>query len=178
MSNVDYVPGLRLIEDFVGESEALSICQWLGAPVDNRVAEGERNRVLRFGPGVQDTGYSSGEVQKAIPPLLGIIAERLVVMGVMSSMANAISVNEYLIGQTIYWHKDKPDAGIVIPIASVIGEGRMGFRKSKREPKARWLTFPERALVVLAGESRLWEHCIDPVPTRRVSIVFRRSLDD
>lgn len=148
----------------------MSIDRWFGPPPATS-DHGDRHRIVRFGPGVKDSGYSSGDVVDAIPEILTALAAEL------GLRTNAITINEYLPGQGIYWHVDKPAAGEQIVVLGLLADAVMGFRKKGVASSEISLPFPQRALVTLTGESRTdYQHCIFPVETRRLSIVFRLAL--
>lgn len=119
-----------------------------------------RNRVLRFGRGV---AYRSGTHSSVIPSVL----VRHDVIG-----ADQVTVNEYLPGQRIDWHVDKPEAGNVIAIISLLSTATLEFRKGGQSVG---VVLPDRSLYLLRGELRWeWEHSLTAVQ-RRISIVYRRS---
>lgn len=165
------VAGLDVVADFVSPELEAEIDRWFGPTPPQ--GDADRHRVVRYGTGVPATGYTSGVTWDTIPPILGELAKRVVEAGRMTQTSNAITVNEYLTGQGIRFHVDKQIAGSRIVALGLVGDAMMGMRcKATKETREVW--FPRRALVVMTGESRYdWQHCIYPVPARRLSIVFR-----
>lgn len=167
---IQMIPGLLIVPDFVTLDMESRVDRWLG-PASNRDVDSDRNRVLRFGTGVHAAGYSSGVVTISVPPVLSELADLMVARGLIKTKATSISVNEYLPGQSIHWHTDKPIAGESIVVLGLLCATVMGMRKGKTEID---IPFPARAVMQMTGESRYdWQHRTYPSEGRRVSIVFR-----
>lgn len=133
--------------------------------------------------------YKGGGVHPAepIPHWLQPLCERLAQEGHFATMPDQVLINEYLPGQGIAAHTDRPAFGGVVASLSL---GSACVMTLERPPTARKEAFLlERcSLLVLGGEARYeWQHGIAPRKTdhihgmrigrgRRVSVTFRTVL--
>lgn len=170
------VDGLRIIPDFVTMEEEADLVRTIGLS-DVIVPGTERNRVLRYGPGVAETGYTSGRVIAKIPYFIDRLSDRLIAEGLISERPDAVSVNEYQAGQGIDLHTDSELAGDVISTIGIAGDATLRLWKGIGVGLDLDVPFPRRTLVQFTGEVRWrpWKHGILPVTSPRLSIVFRRA---
>lgn len=167
--------GLVVVPRFLTKAEEWHVLALLGdAP---REPGDERNRVLRYGAGVEASGYSSGVVQREIPEPIARIDRWLLHQGYIEQASDAITVGEYLPGQGLSFHADGEPAGPVVTIIALAGAAQLAFRRWDTHETYE-MTFERQMLVQLTGAVRYnpWQHAILPVTERRVSIVFRRAL--
>lgn len=165
--------GLVVVPEFVTLDEEDDLVSLIGTS-STSTTELDRERVLRYGPGVLASGYSSGEILEGIPPYLRTLAQRLYDQALVAIVPNAISVNEYRVGQGISFHTDNNRSGPVISCLGLLGNAVMQF---KRRGILLTVPFPRRALLQLTGAVRNipWLHSIPPVTEHRISIVFRHA---
>lgn len=171
------IDGLRVIPDFVTAAQEAELLAVAGASA--AIAAGpDRNRIVRYGPGVEATGYSGGLVVAAIPPAFEALCARLVTEGYVAQRPNAVSVNEYQVGQGIEFHTDNDVSGDVIAIVGLAGFAELAFRRTRRAGEEITVPFHRRSLVLMGGAARKtpWRHAIRPVPELRLSLVFRYGL--
>lgn len=171
------IDGLRVVPAFVTLEEEADLVRTIGiSPI---VIDGtERNRVLRYGPGVVASGYKSGVVFDDIPRYLDRLCDRLVARGLVIQRPNAVSVNEYLPGQGIGLHTDNDRSGDIISSLGICGAAVMRFRYGRGATPDQTMSFARRMLVQFSGAVRSspWKHGIDPVTEPRISIVFRHGV--
>ena len=110
-----------------------------------------------------------------IPDYLQALCDRLLEHKLVSVLPNSVSINEYLKNQRILPHIDNPASGRVVTVLSVESPATMIFI---RDPERFSIVLPPRSLVQLRDEIRNdWKHAIEPVASRRYSLVFRCSCD-
>lgn len=168
------IDGLFVVRDFVSEDEEAQLLEVIGKTP--RAPGPERNRIERYGPGVIASGYSSGTLVKPqIPPHLAWLCDRLVGQLGLRQAPNAITINEYLVGQYLGLHTDMDKAGVEISTLGILGDAEMLFQYGG-DP-AFVVRHPRRALIRMRGPCRRapWRHGIMPVAADRISIVFRRG---
>lgn len=91
-----------------------------------------------------------------------------------NTVPDAITINEYLPGQSFYAHIDDETYGEVTAVITVMGNGTMVFEKDGET-----LTYElsEGSLILFTGEHRWeWTHTVSPVIERRVSLVIRKQI--
>ncbi len=165
-----HVDGLSILREFVTIAEESALVAWIGATP--RAPGAERNRVLRYGPGVPGTGYISGQVARDIPLELEMLCDRLVATWRVTKKPNALTVNEYHPGQGLLLHRDRERCGDTVSILSLAGDSSMDFHHRLHGRTS--MPLARRSLVQLSGPSlREWQHAVPPVTTLRYSIVFR-----
>lgn len=166
------IDGLLIVHDFVSVQEEERLLEIIGET--RRIPGPERNRIERFGPGVIASGYSSGTVSPTIPPHLTILCDRMMkVPWIAWKRPNAITVNEYLVGQHLGLHADLDAAGDEILTLGLRGDADMAFQRAKDEPIN--VQHPRRSLMRMRWPCRYppWRHGVLPVTADRISIVFR-----
>ena len=177
------IPGLRLIESFISETEEGELLRQLG---DDGPWETEPSVQCRR---VQHYGYryhvNTKEVSEARPfselpqiarSLGARIGEHVESLG---QGPNQVTVNEYRPGQSIVMHSDHPALGPWIATLSTGAEARMRLRRAG-EREERDILIPARSLTVLTGTARyLYRHGIavgenaGTATTRRVALTYR-----
>lgn len=164
--------GLSLTLEFLTPNEERILLEKINNIQRRRELGGTaRTSVSRFG---SDQHYSSHMQSKIIPDYLMECAERLVAQGLVSTLADSISINEYNPGQVIPPHIDALSAGTVITVLSLESPATMRFTREKRGLN---IILPPRSVVQIEGEIRnAWRHEILPVPAHRFSVVFRGSV--
>lgn len=158
---------LTYIRDYVTKEEEKDIVHLFR---ETRIRRGtERNSILRYG-----SSLPYGNVKTpAIPEPLISTCERLYNDSLLPFIPDSVTINEYLPKQFIDWHIDSLSSGPIIVVLSLLAPATMGFRHDKGESLQ---LLEPRSLLLLSDEERFeWEHCIHPVPRRRVSIVFRKG---
>lgn len=197
------IPGLQLLEDYVDDATHATL---VGA-IDHAAAwevrsEGGR-RVQHYGLRF-DYGTVRADTSGERPPWPDWCAElaaRLVADGIMATVPDQITVNDYQPPKPgrnadgIHFHVDTHSAfGPVICSLSLLAETVMRFRPAAEPGEsaraALGVHLPPRSLLVLSGEARYgWEHSISArtadfhaagVPrtrARRLSITFRSVRD-
>ena len=164
--------GLSLTLDFLTPNEERILLEKINNIQRRRELGGTaRTSVSRFG---SDQHYSSNMQSKIIPDYLMECAERLVAQGLVPTLADSISINEYNPGQVIPPHIDALSAGTVITVLSLESPATMRFTLEKRGLN---IILPPRSVVQICGEIRnTWRHEILPVPAHRFSVVFRGGV--
>lgn len=166
--------GLSLYGDFLTpENEQLLITRFsAGAPRNAKPRDTNRQSVRRYG---SDKSYGSYVLSATIPDYLQALCDRLLETKLVSVLPDSVSINEYLKGQRIAPHIDNPASGRVITVLSVESPATMIF---VRDQERFAIELPPRSLVQLHDEIRSdWQHAIEPVSSRRYSLVFRCSCD-
>jgi len=126
-----------------------------------------RNAIWRYGTKI----YSNGVVSKEIPVEFWYFANKIYCAGLLPAIPTHITINEYLPGNTIAPHIDKPESGEVITVLSLLSEAEMVLSNGEEK---KTLLLPPRSLLQLSGDERwVWKHSILPLNNKRYSIVFR-----
>lgn len=122
-----------------------------------------RNQVLRWGSRIP---YDNGIVSGKIPIIFDKLSNQIAF--------DSVTVNEYMKGQKIDWHIDKPASGNEIKIISLLSDSVLNFRL-----KDGYVSFevPRFSMTTFGGDLRwLWEHSL-LANEKRVSVVFRNSIE-
>jgi alkylated DNA repair dioxygenase AlkB len=160
--------GLQFISEFISEEkekELLSIIQQY-KPIEDQKSH-LRNSVWRFGP---KHPYHNNNLSNEIPFFLQELADKLV-ENQISDISQSVSINEYILGNSMPPHIDNQNSGPVITIISLGCESQMKFAKKE---ESFIIDLPRRSLISMSGEIRnQWTHELLPVPGHRFSIIFR-----
>ena len=161
--------GLVKIPDFITLDEEVALLNNIQLSSEAKSCK-TRNTIKRFG---SSKPYNSHIASKEIPDYFKPIVERIVSQNLVKEKIDSITINEYLIGQSISPHIDTPASGKIITILSLLGDATMNFNFKKEKFS---IEFPARCLLQMKDDLRnKWQHSIDPVKTTRISIVFRCS---
>jgi len=127
-----------------------------------------RNSIHRFGAG---DIYKDNLVSTIIPEYFQSVIDKLLAEKLIAAAPDAVTVNEYLTGQSIHPHIDAPEAGPVITVLSLLSPAIMLFSRGAESFE---VELPPRSLVQMRGVIRnVWRHAILPVEATRYSVVFR-----
>jgi len=166
--------GLALYGEFITASEEqLLVTRFsAGSPPNAKPRDTQRQSIRRYGSA---KSYGSYMLADTIPAYLQALCDRLLENKLVSVLPDSVSINEYLKGQYIPPHIDNPESGRVVTVLSVESPAVMIFIRDQ----ARFsVVLPSRSLVQLHNELRNdWKHAIEPVTSRRYSLVFRCSCD-
>jgi alkylated DNA repair dioxygenase AlkB len=165
-------PGLRLIPEFITESEEVELLLHLRLLMPDAQRHGvrDRNTIVRFGSNKPYDTHCAGK----IPASLKWLLDKLEASGHIDTRPDSITINEYYPGQRIQPHIDHPDCGPVITVLSLSSPATMIFTKQGEENIV--VELPRRSLVQMRDAIRYdWNHEIEPVADLRYSMVFRRS---
>lgn len=164
--------GLSLALDFLTVHEEKILLEKINNIQRRRELSGTaRTSVSRFG---SDQYYGSNMHSKIIPDYLMECAERLVAQGLVPTLPDSVSINEYNRGQVIPPHIDNLSAGPVITVLSLESPATMRFTLEKQGLN---IVLPSCSVVQIRGEIRdTWKHEILPVPAHRFSVVFRGGV--
>lgn len=180
------IPGLRYLPEFCSEDEERALLEAIDrAPWTHEYRRRRQHYGVRYTPG----GERLDDVT-TLPTWVQGIAARAVERGLLPRFPDGCLVNEYLPGQGIAAHLDKPTGGPVVLSLSLGSPCAMELVPTEGEAcRSIWLE--PRSLLVLAEEARWkWKHGITPrksddyggfrVPRgRRVSVTLRlRTADD
>ena len=166
--------GLRLYGEFITASEEqhlITRCS-AGSSPNAKPRDKQRQSIRRYG---SDKSYGSYMRADTIPDYLQVLCDRLLETKLVSVLPDSVSINEYLKGQSIQPHIDNPASGRVVTVLSVESPATMIFIRDQTRVS---VALPPRSLVQLHDEIRTdWKHAIEPVASRRYSLVFRCSCD-
>jgi alkylated DNA repair dioxygenase AlkB len=166
--------GLRLYAEFItaDEEQRLITRFSAGAPRTVKPRDNNRQSIRRYG---SDKSYGSYMLSATIPDYLQALCDRLLEDKLVSVLPDSVSINEYLRGQLIAPHIDNVASGRVVTVLSVESPATMIFIRDQDRFS---VVLPPRSLVQLHDEIRNdWKHAIEPVASRRYSLVFRCSCD-
>ena len=151
------------IPDFIDAFQASEILKLI--PVKPNKGK-DRNQVIRFG---SIRPYPSGFLSKEIPAIF----KKLNVPFDFDS----VTINEYMPGQLLDWHIDKPESGNRIMILSLLSDCDILFRNKKTSLNIYNYQLLKNSLSIFSDALRWdYEHKVQ-VEERRVSIVFRNSKE-
>lgn len=121
-----------------------------------------RNQIIRYGSSIP---YDNFIVSSKIPPFFRDLENKIAF--------DSVTINEYVAGQRIEWHKDKKGGGDVIYVISLLSDAYLKFRLVDEEVQ---YFVPRYSLTVFSEELRTtWLHSLVAIE-RRVSVVLRNSL--
>lgn len=159
--------GLTFLSEFITPAVEQSILAVVANPVGVKSGTG-RNSIRRYGLG---DVYRDNLVSSAIPECFAPVIAQLLAEQLIAAPPEAVTVNEYLAGQSIQPHIDGKAAGPVITVLSLLSPAVMVFTRGAESFE---VGLPPRSLTQMRDAARNeWEHAILPVEATRYSIVFR-----
>lgn len=163
------IEGLKIVENYITKEEEKALLEVLRLST-SVVTNKKRNSIKRYGSKLP---YNSRMKSEQVPEYFEFLCKRLVNDGFHVELPDSVTVNEYREGQGITYHYDSQKSGAVISVVSLLGGATMGMSRGSEEKK---FEIPARTLVTMSGEARNdWKHCIFPVTSNRISIVFRKG---
>jgi alkylated DNA repair dioxygenase AlkB len=122
-------------------------------------------KILRYGV----SKYNNNLVSVEVPQYLLELADKFTKLGILKFVPKDYTINIYKPGDFIDYHIDLGDDDtLIISILTPIT-----FNLKKNEEVVSF-EFPNRSALLLTGEYRTeWQHAIEPVADRRISVVFR-----
>ena len=122
-------------------------------------------KILRYGVSKYDNNLISLEV----PQYLLDLSDKLTALGILKFVPKDYTINIYKPNDFIDYHIDLGDDDTLI--LSILTPINFNLRKGDETVS---FEFPQRSALLLTGEYRIdWQHSIEPVTDRRISIVFR-----
>ncbi len=157
---------IEIIEGFVGESFEKEVLKLLPNKVIKRR---NRNQILRYG---SNKPYDNGLVSDVVPAIFKNLAFNHFIGKDLEF--DSVTINEYLEGQIIDWHIDKPASGSSIYIISLVSDATLSFRLGDEIVN---YFVPRFSLTIFSEDLRWkWQHSLK-AEQRRVSVVFRNSQE-
>ena len=157
---------IEIIEGFVGESFEKDVLKLLPNKVLKR---NNRNQILRYG---SNKPYDNALVSALIPAFFRNLGFSEILGKDLEF--DSVTINEYLGGQMINWHIDKPESGSAIYIISLLSDATLSFRLG--EERVDYFV-PRFSLTIFSEDLRWkWQHHLK-AEQRRVSVVFRNSQE-
>ena len=122
-------------------------------------------KILRYGVSKYDNNLISLEVPKYLLDL----SDKLTNLGILKFVPKDYTINIYKPNDFIDYHIDLGDDDTLI--LSILTPINFNLRKGDEKVS---FEFPNRSALLLTGEYRTdWQHSIEPVTNRRISVVFR-----
>jgi alkylated DNA repair dioxygenase AlkB len=122
-------------------------------------------KILRYGISKYDNNLISLEV----PQYLLDLSDKLIRLGILKFVPKDYTINIYKPDDFIDYHIDLGDDDTVI--LSILCPITFNLKKDEDIIS---FEFPRRAVLLMTGEYRTeWQHAIEPVKERRISVVFR-----
>ena len=122
-------------------------------------------KILRYGISKYDNNLISLEV----PQYLLDLSDKLTNLGILKFVPKDYTINIYKPNDFIDYHIDLGDDDTLI--LSILTPINFNLRKGDETVS---FEFPNRSALLLTGEYRTdWQHSIEPVTDRRISVVFR-----
>ena len=122
-------------------------------------------KILRYGISKYDNNLISLEV----PQYLLDLSDKLTKLGILKFVPKDYTINIYKPNDFIDYHIDLGDDDTLI--LSILTPITFNLKKNEEVMS---FEFPNRSALLLTGEYRTeWQHAIEPVTDRRISIVFR-----
>jgi alkylated DNA repair dioxygenase AlkB len=122
-------------------------------------------KILRYGVSKYDNNLISLEV----PQYLLDLSDKLTELGILKFVPKDYTINIYKPNDFIDYHIDLGDDDTLI--LSILTPINFNLRKGDETVS---FEFPQRSALLLTGEYRTdWEHSIERVTDRRISVVFR-----
>lgn len=164
--NTEYVktvPGLIIVTDFLTESEEDTLLEKIDAEMNR-----ERTPILRY-------GWNYNPADKWVQDIPDwLLAPKITRPMLTAPPFDSVSVHEYHAGRGIPPHIDSLAFGDEIFVLSLLGDS---FLLMQRGDQQHAFSIPRRSLYLMSGEARkLWQHSIEPVKSRRYSIVYRTKV--
>lgn len=161
MNNSD----LTLLPEYVNHltEKQMLLRIWLAMEPLLKHAGEHRSRILRY-------GWDYEHPEKKLEP----IPEWVPRIENNANDFNAVTINEYLVGQHISPHVDSAAFGPTIAILS-LGQPAVMQLDSPDKSEQRIMELPARSLLFMSGEvRRLWKHSTIPIQAGgRYSVVYR-----
>ena len=122
-------------------------------------------KILRYGI----SKYNNNLVSAEVPQYLLELADKLTRLGILKFVPKDYTINIYKPKDFIDYHIDMGDDDTLI--LSILTPITFNLKKNEETIS---FEFPNRSALLLTGEHRTeWQHAIEPVTDRRISIVFR-----
>ena len=122
-------------------------------------------KILRYGISV----YNNNLVSVEVPQYLLDLADKFTRLGILKFVPKDYTINIYKPKDFIQYHIDRGSDDILI--LSILTPITFSLKKNEEVMS---FEFPNRSALLLTGEYRTeWEHSIEPVKERRISVVFR-----
>ena len=122
-------------------------------------------KILRYGVSKYDNNLISLEV----PQYLLDLSDKLTELGILKFVPKDYTINIYKPNDFIDYHIDLGDDDTLI--LSILTPINFNLKKGDEMVS---FEFPNRSALLLSGEYRTdWQHSIEPVIDRRISVVFR-----
>jgi alkylated DNA repair dioxygenase AlkB len=122
-------------------------------------------KILRYGI----SKYNNNLVSVEVPQYLLDLANKFTKLGILKFVPKDYTINIYKPKDFIDYHIDMGDDDTLI--LSILTPIIFNLKKNKEVMS---FEFPNRSTLLLTGEYRTeWQHAIEPVTDRRISIVFR-----
>jgi alkylated DNA repair dioxygenase AlkB len=132
----------------------------------NSIKSADRT-IIRYGNSIY--GHNTLE---PIPQYLLDLSTKLIDKKILDALPEDITINIYYPGDRIAPHIDKPEAGPVITILSLLSETTLILTYGSKKEK---IMLPPRSVIQLKGVYRThWKHSLEKLKQKRISIVFRQ----
>jgi alkylated DNA repair dioxygenase AlkB len=122
-------------------------------------------KILRYGV----SKYNNNLVSLEVPQYLLELANKFTKLGILKFIPKDYTINIYKPKDFIKYHIDMGDDDTLI--LSILTPITFNLKKNEEVMS---FEFPNRSALLLTGEYRTeWQHAIEPVKERRISVVFR-----
>lgn len=122
-------------------------------------------KILRYGV----SKYNNNLVSVEVPQYLLDLSDKLTELGILRFVPKDYTINIYKPKDFIDYHIDMGDDDTLI--LSILTPITFNLKKGEEVIS---FEFPNRSTLLLTGEYRTeWQHAIEPVVDRRISVVFR-----
>jgi alkylated DNA repair dioxygenase AlkB len=122
-------------------------------------------KILRYGI----SKYNNNLVSVEVPQYLLDLSDKLIKLGILKFIPKDYTINIYKPKDFIKYHIDMGDDDTLI--LSILTPIIFNLKKNEEIIS---FEFPNRSALLLTGEYRTkWQHAIEPVTNRRISVVFR-----
>jgi alkylated DNA repair dioxygenase AlkB len=122
-------------------------------------------KILRYGV----SKYNNNLISLEVPQYLLDLSDKLTELGILKFVPKDYTINIYKPNDFIDYHIDLGDDDTLI--LSILTPINFNLRKGDEMVS---FEFPQRSALLLTGEYRTdWEHSIERVTDRRISVVFR-----
>lgn len=161
---VKTVPGLMIVEDFITEAQEDEMLEKIDAEMNR-----ERTPILRYGWNYNPTDKWVQDIPEWV-----FAPEVPLPRGIRPPKFDSVSVHEYHAGRGMPPHIDSLAFGPEIYVLSLLGDSFLLMEYAGRQET---FSIPRRSLYIMSGEARqAWTHSIEPVKSRRYSIVYRTKV--
>lgn len=122
-------------------------------------------KILRYGV----SKYNNNLVSVEVPQYLLNLSDKLTELGILKFVPKDYTINIYKPKDFIDYHIDMGDDDTLI--LSILTPITFNLKKGEEVIS---FEFPNRSALLLTGEYRTeWQHALEPVVDRRISVVFR-----